>query len=136
MRKTLLPDGWPRPKGYSNGILCEGQMVFTAGVIGWNAEEKLESEDLLDQLRQTLRNTVAILAKADASPSDIVRMTWYVTDMEIYRNNLKEIGTVWREEIGTVFPCMACVAVTALVEPRAVIEIETTAVLPQERKIP
>ncbi|PHS42513.1 MAG: enamine deaminase RidA [Robiginitomaculum sp.] len=129
MKQILLPDGWPKPKGYANGILCEGKMVFTAGVIGWNAQEKLESGDLIDQLRQTLKNTVAILAKADAKPSDIVRMTWYVTDMEIYRESLKEIGAVWREEIGKVFPCMACVAVTALVEPRAVIEIETTAVL-------
>ena len=129
MKQTLLPDGWPRPKGYANGILCEGKMVFTAGVIGWNAREEFESSDLIDQLRQTLKNTVTILAEAGAKPSDIVRMTWYVTDIETYRKNLKEIGGVWREEIGKIFPCMACVAVTALVEPRAVIEIETTAVL-------
>ncbi len=135
MKQILLPDGWPRPKGYANGILCEGQMVFTAGVIGWNAQEQLQSDDLLGQLRQTLKNTIAILAEAGAKPSDIVRMTWYVTDMDDYRKNLKEIGALWREEIGKVFPCMACVAITALVEPRAVIEIETTAVLlPKTKK--
>jgi len=138
MKQTLLPDGWQRPKGYSNGILCEGRMVFTAGVIGWNAAEEFESEDLIDQLRQALINTKEILAAGGASPSDIVRMTWYVTDMETYRKSLKQIGKIWREtlgeKMGKTFPCMACVEVVALVEPKAIIEIETTAVLPSNTK--
>lgn len=129
MKQTLLPNGWPRPKGYSNGIACEGQMVFTAGVIGWNENEIIKSDDLIDQLKQALINTKAILAEAGAEPSDIVRMTWYVTDMPTYRKSLKEVGSVWREVLGKCFPCMACVEVVSLVEERAKIEIETTAVI-------
>ncbi|HFB54832.1 MAG TPA: RidA family protein [Hellea balneolensis] len=130
MRKTLRPEGWPRPKGYSNGIVCEGRMVFTAGVIGWDANEKFANEDLVDQLKQALINTKAVLAEAGAPPADIVRMTWYVTDMATYRSSQKEIGLAWREVLGKTFPCMACVEVTSLVEAKAKIEIETTAVLP------
>ena len=129
MKQTLLPDGWPRPKGYSNGILCEGPIIFTAGVIGWDEHECIQSDDLIDQLKQALINTKAILAEGGADPADIVRMTWYVTDMKTYRKNLVEIGTVWRDVFGKVFPCMACVEVKSLVEKQAIIEIETTAVL-------
>lgn len=130
MKKTLLPENWPRPKGYSNGIMCQGAMVFTAGVIGWNANEEFETEELIAQLKQALINTKAILAEAGALPTDIVRMTWYVTDMQTYRDSLKDVGEIWREVLGKTFPCMACVEVVSLVEPKAKIEIETTAVLP------
>ncbi|MEJ2459218.1 MAG: RidA family protein [Novosphingobium sp.] len=129
MKQALLPDGWVRPSGYSNGIKATGTLVFTAGVIGWNANEEFESDDFIDQLRQTLLNTRDILAAAGAAPSDIVRMTWYVTDMEEYTARLKEIGAVWREVLGRTYPCMACVGVSRLVEKRALIEIETTAVI-------
>jgi len=129
MRKTLLPDGWQRPKGYSNGILCEGRMVFTAGVIGWDENECIDSDNLIDQMKQALINTKAILVEGGAKPADIVRMTWYVTDMKTYRDSLGEIGSVWRDIFGKVFPCMTCVEVKSLVETKAKIEIETTAVL-------
>ncbi len=133
MKQTLLPEGWPRPKGYSNGILCEGPIIFTAGVIGWDEDERIQSDELIDQLKQALINTKAILAEGGAEPADIVRMTWYVTDMKTYRKSLVEIGTVWRDVFGKVFPCMACVEVKSLVEKKAKIEIETTAVLPKRK---
>lgn len=129
MKQALLPDGWVRPRGYSNGIKTRGTMVFTAGVVGWNAQEEFESDDFVDQLRQTLVNTRDILAAAGAEPTEIVRMTWYVTDMDEYTGRLKEAGEVWREVLGRTYPCMACVGVTRLVEARAKIEIETTAVI-------
>lgn len=132
MKQALLPDGWVRPRGYSNGIKAQGTMVFTAGVIGWNAREEFESDDFVKQLRQALENTRDILATADATPQDIVRMTWYVTDMEEYTGRLGEVGEVWRDVFGRVYPCMACVGVTTLVEKRAKIEIETTAIISDE----
>ncbi len=132
MKHAVLPEGWSRPKGYSNGIKARGTMVFTAGVVGWTADEVFESDDFIDQLRQTLLNTRDILAAADATPEDIVRMTWYVTDMDAYTGRLAEAGAVWREVFGRTYPCMACVGVTRLVEPRALIEIETTAVISEE----
>jgi len=130
VKRILQPEGWKRPKGYANGIAAEGRMVFTAGLIGWNAQEEFESDDLVDQTRQTLINTIAILAEAGAGPEHIVRMTWYITDRDDYLARLKDIGMVWKEIIGTQFPCMACVQVAALMEHRAKIEIETTAVVP------
>ena len=135
MKQALLPDGWVRPRGYSNGIKARGAMVFTAGVIGWNASEEFESDDFVEQLRQALENTRAILAVAGASPEDIVRMTWYVTDMDAYTGRLGEVGKVWRDVFGQVYPCMACVGVTTLVEKRAKIEIETTAVISEEAQL-
>lgn len=129
--KTLLPAGWPRPKGYANGISAKGRLVFTAGVIGWNEEEKLVSTGLTGQFRQVLRNTLAILAEGDAGPEHIVRMTWYVTNRDDYVANLKEIGAIYREMIGKHYPAMAVVGVAGLVEPGACIEIETTAVVPE-----
>ena len=129
--KTLLPPGWPRPKGYANGISASGRLIVTAGVVGWTAEEKFETDDLAGQFRQVLLNTLAILAEDGAGPEHIVRMTWYVTDIEAYRNSLPEIGAAWRELIGKNFPAMAVVGVTALVEPDAKIEIETLAVVPE-----
>lgn len=129
MRKLLQPEGWPRPKGYANGIAARGTMVFTAGVVGWNSNEVFEDKDLLGQCRQAFTSTKAILAEAGAEPEHIVRMTWYITDKTEYLENLKEIGALWREIFGKVFPCMACVQVVALIEDDAKIEIETTAVL-------
>ena len=129
--KALLPPGWPRPKGYANGISAKGRMIATAGVVGWTAEEEFETDDLAGQFRQVLVNTLAILAEDGAGPEHIVRMTWYVTDIQAYRNSLPEIGAAYRELIGKNFPAMAVVGVTALVEPRARIEIETLAVVPE-----
>jgi len=128
-RQVLQPKGWPRPKGYANGIAATGRMVFTAGVVGWNEEEKFAAKDLAGQFRQALINTRAILAEGGAKPSDIVRMTCYVTDKREYLDSAKEIGAAWREILGKVFPCMALVEVVALVEDDAKIEIETTAVI-------
>jgi enamine deaminase RidA (YjgF/YER057c/UK114 family) len=129
--KTLLPPGRPRPKGYANGISASGRVIVTAGVVGWTADERFEAEDLPGQFRQVLVNTLAILAEDDAGPEHIVRMTWYVTDIEAYRSSLPQIGAAYREIIGKNFPAMAVVGVTALVEPKAMIEIETIAVVPQ-----
>jgi enamine deaminase RidA (YjgF/YER057c/UK114 family) len=128
--KTLLPPGWPRPKGYANGISARGRMIFTAGVIGWDEEERIVSNDLVGQLRQVLANTIAILAEDGAGPEHVVRMTWYVVSRDDYVAHAKEIGAVFRELMGRNFPAMAVVEVSALVEPRARIEIETTAVVP------
>ena len=129
--KTLLPPGWPRPKGYANGIAARGRLITTAGVVGWNAREEFETDDLAGQFRQVLVNTLAILAEDGAGPEHIVRMTWYVTDIEAYRNSLAGIGAAYRELIGKNYPAMAVVGVTALVEPEALIEIETIAVVPE-----
>jgi len=127
--KTLLPPGWPRPKGYANGVSAKGRVIVTAGVVGWDAEERFESENLVSQFRQVLLNVLAILAEDGAGPEHIVRMTWYVTDIPEYRFSLREIGAVYRELIGKHFPAMAVVGVTALVEPKAKIEIEAMAVV-------
>ena len=129
--KTLLPSGWPRPKGYANGISASGRLIATAGVVGWNEREEFETDDLAGQFRQVLVNMLAILAEDGAGPEHIVRMTWYVTDIHAYRNSLAAIGAAYRELIGRNFPAMAVVGVTALVEPRAKIEIETLAVVPE-----
>jgi enamine deaminase RidA (YjgF/YER057c/UK114 family) len=129
--KSLLPPGWPRPKGYANGVAARGRLVVTAGVIGWNEREELVAADLAGQFRQVLLNTLFILAQDGAGPEHIVRMTWYVTDLNEYRNNLAEIGAAYRELIGRHFPAMAVVGVTGLVEPAARIEIETIAVVPE-----
>jgi len=129
--KALLPPGWPRPKGYANGISASGRLIATAGVVGWNEREEFETDDLAGQFRQVLVNMLAILAEDGAGPEHIVRMTWYVTDIHAYRNSLAAIGAAYRELIGRNFPAMAVVGVTALVEPRAKIEIETLAVVPE-----
>ncbi len=129
--KLLQPEGWPRPKGYSNGVSASGRLVFTAGVIGWDTDEKLVSESLSCQFEQIVKNTLAILAEAGAGPEHIVRMTWYVTDRDEYVAHLSEIGATWRAYCGRHYPAMAVVAVSELVEPGAKIEIETTAVIPE-----
>jgi enamine deaminase RidA (YjgF/YER057c/UK114 family) len=127
--KTLLPPGWPRPKGYANGVSAGGRIVVTAGIVGWNAGERFETDDLAGQFRQVLRNLLAILAEDGAGPEHIVRMTCYVTDIAAYRASLAEIGAAWRELIGRHYPAMAVVGVTALVEPQAKIEVEAMAVI-------
>ena len=130
--QTLLPPGWPRPKGYANGIAAEGRLVFVAGEVGWNpVSEKFETADFASQARQALANVVAVLAQAGAGPEHIVRMTWYVTDRREYLANLEGVGRAWREVIGRHLPAMAAVEVKGLMEPDAKIEIETTAVVPR-----
>jgi len=130
--KVLQPPGWPRPKGYSNGIAASGRTVYTAGVIGWDEDERLVSDGLPGQFEQVLRNTLAILAEAGAGPEHVVRMTWYVTDGDDYVSNLREIGACWRAHMGAHYPAMAVVVVSGLVETGAKIEIETIAVVPEE----
>ena len=126
--KQLLPKGWPRPSGYSNGVEAQGSQVFVAGMIGWNEQGKFP-DGLVEQFDQTLKNVLAVLAEANAGAEDIVRMTWYLTDLDAYRNHLSEIGTVYRNLMGKNFPAMTVVEVSSLVEPKAMIEIESTAVV-------
>jgi enamine deaminase RidA (YjgF/YER057c/UK114 family) len=128
--RILLPRGWRRPKGYSNGVSAEGRLLFTAGVIGWDETEKIVAADLPGQFRQILRNTLAILAEDGGRPEHVVRMTWYVVDLDEYRSGLAEIGAIYKQLMGRNFPAMAVVQVAGLVEPGARIEIETTAVVP------
>ena len=129
--RMLQPPEWARPKGYANGISASGRLVFVAGQIGWNAACAFESDDFVAQVAQALRNIVAVLAAGDAKPEHIVRMTWYVTDRDEYVKRAKEIGGVYREIIGRNFPVMTAVEVSALVEARAKVEIEVTAVVPE-----
>ena len=128
--RNLLPPGWPRPKGYSNGISVRGRMIVTGGTVGWDESETFVSDRLPGQFEQALRNILAILAEDGAGPEHIVRMTCYVTSIDDYRSSLKEIGEAWKATIGPHYPAMALVAVTALVEPPALVEIEATAVVP------
>jgi enamine deaminase RidA (YjgF/YER057c/UK114 family) len=129
--RVLNPEGWPRPKGFSNGVAAEGTSVFVAGQIGWNpVEEKFETDDFAEQVRQALANTVAVLAAAGAGPEHITRMTWYVTDRKEYLAAVREVGGAYREVIGPNYPAMALVEVGGLVDDRARVEIETTAVVP------
>jgi enamine deaminase RidA (YjgF/YER057c/UK114 family) len=130
--KILQPPDWPRPKGYSNGISASGRMIFTAGVVGWNAQESFAEYTLHGQFAQALRNTLAILAEDGAGPQHIVRMTCYVTDRHEYVSSRDEIGAAWREIMGSNYPVMALVEVKGLVESAAKIEIETTAVVEEE----
>ena len=127
--RVLHPEGWPRPRGYSNGIAAEGRLVFVAGQIGWDESQVFRSDDLVEQVRQTLKNTLAVLAEAGAGPERVVRMTWYITDKRDYLDRSKEIGAVYRALMGRHYPAMAMVEVSALMEDRAKVEIETTAVL-------
>ncbi len=126
--KHLLPDGWPRPAGYSNGILAKGETIYVAGMVGWDKSGKF-ADGLVAQFRRILENTVAVLKEGGATPANIVRMTWYVKDLDDYRDNLKAFGQVYRDVIGKNYPVMAVVGVTDLVEVQALIEIETTAVV-------
>lgn len=131
MNETLLPKGWPRPPGYANGMAASGRMVFVAGQIGWNPlTSAFETDDFVGQVRQCLENTLAVLKAGGAGPEHIVRMTWYVTNKKEYIAALPDVGRVYREVLGKAFPAMALVQVAGLVEDRAKVEIETTAVIP------
>ena len=127
--RTVLPEGWHRPKGYSNAVIAQGRQIYVAGQVGWDSEERFNSDDIAEQAAQALRNVVAVLKTAGAGPEHIVRMTWYVTDKAAYIAGLKEIGQAYREIIGRNFPAMTAVEVTALVEDRAKVEVECTAVV-------
>ena len=126
----LQPPGWAPAKGYANGVAARGTLVFVGGQIGWNAQQQFETDDFIEQTRQTLQNVVAVLKEAGAGPEHMVRMTWYVIDRVEYNARLKELGGVYREVIGKHFPAMTCVEVAALMEARAKVELEVTAVLP------
>jgi len=128
--KKLQPLGWAEPKGYANGIMARGALIFVGGQIGWNAAQQFESDDFIAQTRQALINIAAVLQAGGAGPEHMVRMTWYVTDRLEYTARLKELGAAYREVMGKNFPAMTCVEVSGLVEERAQIEIEVTAVLP------
>ena len=131
MQRVLLPEGWPRPKGYSNGISADaGELIFCGGQIGWTPDGVFEHADFIGQFRQTLLNIIDVLAAADAGPEHMVRMTWFVVDREDYVHQLREIGGVYREVIGKHFPAMSVVFVSGLVEAEAKVEIEVTAVKP------
>ena len=130
MHEVLHPPGWAPAIGYANGILAEGRSVFLGGQIGWNAQQQFETDDLVEQVRQTLENVVAVLGEAGAEPAHIVSLTWFMTDLEEYTGRLKEIGRAYRDVIGKHFPAMAVVEVRRLVEQRAKVEIQAIAVLP------
>ncbi len=130
--RSVNPHGWPQPKGYANGMTGRGRLVFVAGQIGWTEAQVLATDDFVGQLEQALHNTVAVLAAADARPEHIARMTWYITDKREYLTHLPEIGRIWRDVLGRHFPAMAVVQVVALVEDGAKIEIETTALVPEQ----
>ena len=129
--QTLQPPGWAKPKGYSNGIVTKGRIVFVAGQVGWNAQEKFETSDFAGQARQALKNIVAILAEAGARPEHICRMNWYVGDAKEYNASLKDLGAAYREVVGRNFPVMTALQVAGFVEAGAKLEIEVTAVLPE-----
>ena len=128
--RTLQPSGWPKPKGYANGMTADGRIVVTGGVIGWDAEEKLQP-DFIGQVRQALQNIKDILEEGGAKPEHLVRLTWYVVDIEEYMGSLKELGRAYREVLGAHYPAMALVQVVRLVERAARVEIEATAVVPR-----
>jgi enamine deaminase RidA (YjgF/YER057c/UK114 family) len=131
--QQVNPPGWAQPKGYANGVTGRGRLVFVAGQVGWSEAQIFATDDFVAQVEQALRNTVAVLAAAGARPNHIARMTWYVTDKREYLARLSEIGRVWRETLGRHFPAMALVQVVALLEDRAKVEIETTALVPDEK---
>ena len=131
IHQLLHPSHWRRPKGYANGIAAAGgRTIFLGGQVGWDAEQRMESDDFAQQVERSLRNIVAILAEAGAGPEHLVRLTWYVTDKREYLDSLPGIGTAYLDVIGRHFPAMSLVQVVALVEDRAKVEIEATAVLP------
>nr|WP_233025209.1 RidA family protein [Rhodopseudomonas boonkerdii] len=128
--RTLQPSGWPKPKGYANGMTADGRIVVTGGVIGWDAEEKLHP-DFVGQVRQALQNIKDILIEGGARPEHLVRLTWYVVDIEEYMGSLKELGKAYRDVFGAHYPAMALVQVVRLVERAARVEIEATAIVPR-----
>jgi enamine deaminase RidA (YjgF/YER057c/UK114 family) len=130
MTQLLQPPDWARPKGYANGVAVRGRQIYVAGMIGWDGQGRFHSDGLVDQVRQALLNVVAVLAEAGAKPEHIVRMTWYVTDKREYLAAARDIGAVYREIIGSFSVAMTAVQVSALIEDRAKVEIEVTAVMP------
>ena len=126
----LQPPGWAPAKGYANGVSARGTQIYVGGQIGWNAQQQFETDDFIAQTAQTLRNVAAVLAAGGAGPQHMVRMTWYVLDRNEYNARLKELGAVYREVMGRNFPAMTCVQVAGLMEARAKVEIEVTAVVP------
>ena len=130
MFKKLQPPDWAEPRGYANGVLARGTLLFVGGQIGWNARQEFKSDDFVAQSRQTLKNVMAVLKTGGAGPEHMVRMTWYVVERAEYVARLEELGSVYREVMGKNFPAMTCVEVSGLVEERACVEIEVTAVLP------
>ena len=129
----LQPPGWAQPRGYSHGLVMSGRLVFIAGQIGWDAQGQFPNDDLVEQTRQALQNILAILAEAGGKPEHIARMTWYVVDKRDYLTSAKQIGLVYRELMGKHYPAMSVVQVAALIEDAAKVEIEATAVVPQEQ---
>ncbi|MBC2835723.1 RidA family protein [Paragemmobacter straminiformis] len=128
--QILHPSHWKAARGYANGVAARGRMIFTGGIIGWNAQQEFETDDFAAQAAQALRSIVEVLAEAGAGPEHLVRLTWYVTDKAEYLSSLRELGQAYRQTIGAHYPAMALVQVVALVEDRAKVEIEATAVLP------
>ncbi len=130
MNRLLQPEGWAIPRGYANGIAARGTQIFVGGQIGWNAQMQFETDDFIAQTKQALLNVRAVLEAGGAAPEHMVRMTWYIVDRVEYNKRLAELGAVYREVMGRNFPAMTCVEVAALVEERAKVEIEVTAVVP------
>jgi enamine deaminase RidA (YjgF/YER057c/UK114 family) len=128
--EILQPQGWPRPKGYSNGMMAQGRQIFVAGQVGWDSEGRFASPNLAGQVKKALENILAVLAEADGKPEHIVRLTWYVTSRDEYHAGLPEIGAAYRQVLGKHFPTMSVVQVVALMEKEAKVEIEATAVVP------
>ncbi|MFI9503188.1 RidA family protein [Nocardia sp. NPDC052566] len=131
--RLLQPPGWPPPRGYTNGVAARGELVFVAGMVGWDTEGRFPSDDMAGQARLALSNMLAVLEQAGAAPADIVRMTWYVTDVEEYLGSQREIGDAFRELVGCYHAAMTAVEVARLVEKRAKVEIEATAVIPSRQ---
>lgn len=129
--EMLHPSNWKAPIGYANGVAASGKTLYLGGLIGWNGQQEFESDDFVEQIAQTLQNIKDVLAAGNAAPEHLVRMTWYITDKQDYLSNLKGIGKAYRDIIGSHYPAIAMVQVAALIEDRAKVEIEATAVLPQ-----
>ena len=127
----LQPEGWARAKGYANGVVAEGRLIILGGQIGWNSNQEFESDEFIPQFRQTLTNIVTLLAEAGAGPENLVRLTWFITDRDAYLNSQKAMGEAYRDIMGRNYPAMSVVQVVRLIEARALIEIEATAVLPR-----
>ena len=135
MMQILQPPGWAKPKGFANGIVASGNLVFVAGQVGWTGEGKWEARDFAGQFKQALQNCIDVVAQAGGTPQHIVRLTWYITDKQEYLSSLREVGVAYRALMGRHFPVMAVVEVSGLMEPEAKLEIEATAVIPPEGAI-
>jgi enamine deaminase RidA (YjgF/YER057c/UK114 family) len=129
--RTLQPQSWPRPRGYSNGVEAEGRIVFVAGQIGWDETGAFKEKTFAGQFRQALANTLTVLKEGAAGPEHVTRMTWFITSREDYATSLAELGAAWKDLMGRNYPTMSVIIVSGLVEPEAKIEIETTAVVPR-----